>query len=178
LGFLFCERQKMTEVIVAIFANADHADKAITALDNAGIPSSSIIQHSSDFGTHTRTTAFWETLLGAEPKNQYDTTIYNHAIANGATVLTVNSTKELSPIIIKIMNDNQPLDIEEMIKNLISKDMTIIPMPDDNKILARNTESMVTIRHYIIADGEPRRGRGEAERRAYLNEETSKSASS
>jgi hypothetical protein len=66
------------ETIVAVFSDAENVAAVISDLESIGIPSSGIVQHSSETGSDTsRSKGFWEKLFGAYPKDTHDTAAYH-----------------------------------------------------------------------------------------------------
>ncbi len=107
------------ESIVAVYDSAEHAARAVEALEAAGVPSSAISQHASSGISDTTTTApvqekgFWASLFGGEPEYEHDTTVYNRSLESGSTVVTVRAPEEHLNQVMDILERHNPIDIDE-----------------------------------------------------------------
>src|SRR5271165_6390033 len=107
------------ESIVAVYDSAEHAARAVEALEVAGVPSSAISQHASSGISDTTTTApahekgFWASLFGGEPEYEHDTAVYNRSLESGSTVVTVKAPEEHLNQVMDILERHNPIDIDE-----------------------------------------------------------------
>ena len=107
------------ESIVAVYDTAEHAARAVEALEAAGVPSSAISQHASSGVSETTTTApvhekgFWASLFGGEPEYEHDTAVYDRSLAGGSTVVTVNAPEEHLDQVMDILEQHNPIDLDE-----------------------------------------------------------------
>lgn len=106
------------ETIVAVYDSAEHAGLAVRDLEAAGIPSSAITRHSSDRGATTANATapvhekgFWASLFGDE--DHYETHVYNRSIESGSTVVTVRTTEQHLTRVMDILEQHNPIDIDE-----------------------------------------------------------------
>jgi hypothetical protein len=107
------------ESIVAVYDSAEHAARAVEALEAAGVPSSAISQHASSGTLDTTTTApvhekgFWASLFGGESEYEHDTAVYDRSLASGSTVVTVRAPEEHLNQVMDILERHNPIDIDE-----------------------------------------------------------------
>ncbi len=106
------------ETIVAVYDTAAHAEGAVAALKQAGIPDSAISQQA---GTSTATRApeatsrrekgFWSSLFGGEP--DHDTAVYDRSLADGSIIVSVKAPQTQITRVIQILESHNPIDIDE-----------------------------------------------------------------
>lgn len=106
------------ENIVAVYETAEHAGLAVRDLEAAGIPSSAIIQHSSEsLSTSSNAAApvhekgFWASLFGDE--DHYESSVYKRSMESGSTVVTVRATEQHLTRVMDILEQHNPVDIDE-----------------------------------------------------------------
>jgi uncharacterized protein (TIGR02271 family) len=105
------------ETIVAIFDTAAHAAAAVQDLRSAGVPESVINVHANgDVATDTtirpvREEGFWASLFGGQPDD--NTTIYDHSVDNGSTIVTVKTSEERAAMVMDLLDRHNPIDIDE-----------------------------------------------------------------
>jgi uncharacterized protein (TIGR02271 family) len=141
------------ESIVAVYDTAEHAARAVEALEAAGVPSSAISQHASSAVSDTTTTApvhekgFWATLFGGEPEYEHDTAVYDRSLASGSTVVTVKAPEEHLNQVMDILERHNPIDLDERASSYgLSTGHSAAPaaptMPSDRETsLARSGEA-------------------------------------
>jgi uncharacterized protein (TIGR02271 family) len=111
------------ESIVAVYESAEHAARAVEALEAAGVPSSAISQHTLSGISDTTTTApvhekgFWASLFGGEPEYEHDTAVYNRSLESGSTVVTVKAPEEHLNQVMDILERHFPIDIDERVSS-------------------------------------------------------------
>ena len=112
------------ERIVALFDTAAHAERAAADLRSASIRGDAISLHraTSDAAASTTATAparekgFWANLFGGEP--DHDTAVYDRSLEAGSTVLTVSASEVDVSRIMDVLEQHQPIDIDERASSL------------------------------------------------------------
>ena len=117
------ERPMINETIVAVFDREADAAAAVAELHKAGVPPNAITQHAQNSmtrGSETsvvppREPSFWERWFGGgEPYGyKHDTTVYNRSLANGSTVITVQTEEQYLTKVMDILERHDPVDIDE-----------------------------------------------------------------
>jgi uncharacterized protein (TIGR02271 family) len=116
------EVQMTNETIVAVYDTKDHAAAAVQALENAGVPSSAITQHSKNgmttdlaptMGRPAHAPGFWASLFGGEPDRAHDITVYDQSLEEGSTVVTVKAPEQYRMEVMAILERHNPIDIDE-----------------------------------------------------------------
>ncbi len=145
------------ELIVAVFDTAEHAARAVEALEAAGVPSSAISQHASSGVSETTTTSpahekgFWASLFGGEPEYEHDTAVYDRSLASGSTVVTVRAPDEHLNQVMDILERHNPIDLDERAssyglstgRSMATAAPTASTMPSDRDAsLARSGEAL------------------------------------
>ena len=109
------------ETIVAVFDTAAHAAAAVQDLVSAGVPSDAITQHANNTVTGSAATTatpgreqgFWSSLLGGEPEQSYDSTVYDRSMEGGSTVVSVQTPTNSVTQVSAILERHNPVDIDE-----------------------------------------------------------------
>jgi uncharacterized protein (TIGR02271 family) len=109
------------QTLVAVYDTADQANAAGRDLKAANVPAHAISQHAKNGfasgATSTETEApvrekgFWASLFGGEP--DYDTSVYDRSIDSGSTVVTVRVPGEQFDRISEILENHDPVDLDE-----------------------------------------------------------------
>lgn len=107
--------------LVAVYDTADQANAAVRDLEAANVPASAIGQHarngsvpgatSTEMEAPVREKGFWASLFGGEP--DYDTSVYDRSIDSGSTVVTVRVPGEQFDRISEILENHDPVDLDE-----------------------------------------------------------------
>jgi uncharacterized protein (TIGR02271 family) len=113
------------ETIVAVFETSAHADKAVRALEAAGVPSDAIERRekeneSSESGPARALNSgppstgffFWDIMFGAQSPHQ-DRSEYERSVDRGETALAVTVSDQESQKVISVLEACSPLDVEE-----------------------------------------------------------------
>ena len=121
------------ETIVAVYDTSAHAEAAVRALENAGVPSSDITHHASETysgttGTQSNMQAgaelsprreepgFWSRLFGTESEDyRRDNDVYGRTVQSGGSVVSVRvaDVGRDADRIMQILEAQNPVDIEE-----------------------------------------------------------------
>jgi uncharacterized protein (TIGR02271 family) len=107
------------ETIVAVYDTVARADAAVLDLETANVPSSAISRHTrasvpndaSATGATVREKSFWSWLFGREAES--DTSVYDHSLDSGSTIVTVKVAPEDSDVICAILEQHEPVDLDE-----------------------------------------------------------------
>ncbi|MBV9270957.1 MAG: YsnF/AvaK domain-containing protein [Candidatus Eremiobacteraeota bacterium] len=107
------------EKIVTVFDTAEHANRAVDALQRAGFdraemhPITKTDVNAIDSAAHgaVRQAGFWHRLLGDDVV-EYEGNVYSRAVENGGTVLTVRVPDTDADRAMTILHQVQPVDIE------------------------------------------------------------------
>jgi len=110
-----------SETIVAVFNTADEAESAISALESAGVPSSSIQHYARDDESYadqsssggTVRQGFWSWILGEEGGYQDHRTVYERTYESGGTVVTVVVPENEADRVVSTLEAHNPVDLEE-----------------------------------------------------------------
>jgi uncharacterized protein (TIGR02271 family) len=117
------------ETIVAVYDTSAHAEAAVRALEDAGVPSSDITHHASE--TYSGTTGsragaelsprreepgFWSRLFGTESEDyRRDNDVYDRTVQSGGSVVSVRiaDVGRDADRIMQILEAHSPVDLEE-----------------------------------------------------------------
>jgi uncharacterized protein (TIGR02271 family) len=109
------------QTIVAVYDTAAHAESAVRDLKAANVPANAISQHTKNGGRARGTSPaligpaavieFWTTLFGGRP--DHDTAVYDRSIGSGSTVVTVRVPAEQADQVSAILEQHNPIDLEE-----------------------------------------------------------------
>ncbi len=106
------------ETIVAVYDTPAHAELAAEDLKQAGVPANAISVHSASGSVigdritqAPRERGFWANLFGGEPDHDVD--VYQRSVASGSTVVTVQIAETQAATVLEILNDHQPVDLDE-----------------------------------------------------------------
>jgi uncharacterized protein (TIGR02271 family) len=128
----------MRELLVAMFDTETNATKAVRALEEGGVPNSSIRRYHKDdpaipqlgpspsaaasggetYRPHQTTGGFWSWLLGEEYNDpagaEYEQhhAVYNQAIESGNTVLVVSVEKTEAARVMMLLADQMPVQLD------------------------------------------------------------------
>ena len=104
--------------IVAVYDTAAHAEAAVRALEQAGVPSNAISRHAQGGTSGATGTAaapvqekgFWSSLFGGADD---DADVYSRSVAGGATVVTVRVPEQHVSRVSEILEAHDPVDLDE-----------------------------------------------------------------
>ena len=107
------------ETIVAIYDTSTQADAAVRDLRAANVPADAISQHAGTASsTTTKTTTapaqeqgFWASLFGGDSDSEAE--VYDRSLQSGSTVVTVRSDERQVAQITGILEQHDPVDIDE-----------------------------------------------------------------
>ncbi len=107
------------ETIVAVYDTVAHADAAVRDLEAANVPSGAISRHSSATlgasggasATSSRGASFWNDKFGGQPS--HDTAVYDRSVESGSTVVMVRAPEQHVQAVTRILELNNPIDIDE-----------------------------------------------------------------
>jgi uncharacterized protein (TIGR02271 family) len=109
------------QTIVAVYETPTQAAAAVSDLQAANILPDAIGQHTKSYSTSgtassqssspVRDRGFWANLFGSEP--DHDTSLYDHSIESGSSVLTVRVPDEGADRVIGILEAHNPIDLDE-----------------------------------------------------------------
>jgi uncharacterized protein (TIGR02271 family) len=138
------------ETIVAVYDTSAHAQAAVRALEEAGIPSSDITHHASEtYSGTTGTTAgaelaprreepgFWSRLFGTESEDyRRDNLVYDRTVQTGGSVVSVRvaDVGRDADRIMQILESQNPVDIEERASSF-ERSPTVYDTPQDSRAL-------------------------------------------
>lgn len=114
------EASMSNETIVAVFDTAAHANDAVSALKEAGVPETAISVHADkETRTGSTTTAvdgdrepgFWSSLFGGD--SGHDSAVYNRSLQSGSTVVSVDAPEEHITRVTDILERFHPIDIDD-----------------------------------------------------------------
>ena len=113
------------ETIVAVFETSAHADRAVRALESAGVPSSAIELHTKETEPSNRTKSaaqssgppstgffFWDAMFGALAPHQ-DRPAFESSIDRGETLLAVTVAEQDADRVMAVLEEQAPLDLDE-----------------------------------------------------------------
>ena len=107
------------QTLVAVFDTSAHAEAAVRALEQAGVPSGAISRHAQSGTTVGSTGAattrpqekgFWASLFGGDTD---DDTVYDRSVAGGATVVTVRVPEQYAARVHQILESHDPVDLDD-----------------------------------------------------------------
>ncbi len=98
------------ETVVAIYDNVAAVEAACAALTAAGI-SQHEISWTHPGASAPREQGFWSRLFGGEP--DHDTSVYDRSLETGSQVLTVNAPTGSVEQVVAILEQHDPVDIED-----------------------------------------------------------------
>ena len=114
------------ETIVAVYDTSAHAEAAVRALEEAGVPSADITHHASETSTAQTSGAalaprreepgFWSRLFGTEDEDyRRDNIVYDRTVESGGSVVSVRvaDVGRDADKIMQILESHNPVDIEE-----------------------------------------------------------------
>ena len=142
-----------TEIIVAIYESDEVADHAVAAMLEAHVPPSAIHRHTkadspaiNQGAVASHEPGFWSRLFGG---HHGDHAIYDHALHNGANVVTVTSVPghDMAPVM-AILERFNPVDLDER--------STFVGIAHDPDPVVRGTDAMPADSEPLVNQGGPR----------------------
>jgi len=113
------------EMIVAVYDTEAQAAAAVRDLEAAHVPPEAISRHAgtermsgsaASGADSTGGQGFWSSLFGGEP--DHDTAVYDRSLENGSSVVTVRVPDEHVDGVTRILEQHQPIDIDERAASL------------------------------------------------------------
>jgi uncharacterized protein (TIGR02271 family) len=109
------------ETIVAIYDLPEHAAHAVRDLEAAGVPTGAITQHAKDGSTTNSMTTSqprreegcWANLFGGGQNHEHETSVYDRSLEDGSTIVAVTVPEEHLTLVIDILEQHHPIDIDE-----------------------------------------------------------------
>jgi len=139
------------ETIVAVFETGAQADKAVRALEAAGVRTSAIERHSKEGESGSRTESasegsapqstgffFWDMMLGAQASHQERST-YEKRVGRGETVVAVTVSAQDAETVMAVLEDASPLELDERTEEEDSDKEDVAPQRAP-RAAARETE--------------------------------------
>jgi uncharacterized protein (TIGR02271 family) len=134
------------ETIVAVYDTVARADAAVSDLEAAGVPSSAISRHTRASMTNDASATaapvqergFWSRLFGTAPDN--DTSVYDRSLDSGSTVVTFRVTPEAGDVVCAILEQHDPVDLDERAASHATGTNVTPPMPTASPTSAATTD--------------------------------------
>jgi stress response protein YsnF len=134
------------ETIFAVYDTVALADAAVRDLEAAGVPSSAISRHTrtsmtndaSATGAPVQEKGFWSRLFGTAPDN--DTSVYDRSLDSGSIVVTVRVTPEAGDVVCAILEQHDPVDLDERAASHATGTNVTPPMPTASPTSAATTD--------------------------------------